>query len=200
MGRLLKTNGCRLILGAALVSALLPAQASSAATIIYNVNQTIGAGSVTGTIQTDGATGVLAAADITGWNLQLNGVGASFNLTNATSGVFVSGSDVTATTTDLFFNYSGGDNGYLLFEVNFGSGSHYTCNATSNGVCAQGASVVPQLFSDPSAQFAPLAGNQIIGIAAAGGVPEPSTWAMMLLGFAGLGFAFRQSRRKVSFA
>jgi hypothetical protein len=26
------------------------------------------------------------------------------------------------------------------------------------------------------------------------------TWAMMLLGFAGLGFAFRQSRRKVSFA
>jgi hypothetical protein len=33
-----------------------------------------------------------------------------------------------------------------------------------------------------------------------GGVPEPSTWAMMLLGFAGLGFAFRQSRRKMSFA
>jgi PEP-CTERM motif len=32
------------------------------------------------------------------------------------------------------------------------------------------------------------------------GVPEPSTWAMMLLGFVGLGFAFRQSRRKVSFA
>jgi hypothetical protein len=31
-------------------------------------------------------------------------------------------------------------------------------------------------------------------------VPEPSTWAMMLLGFAGLAFVFRQSRRKVSFA
>jgi hypothetical protein len=31
-------------------------------------------------------------------------------------------------------------------------------------------------------------------------VPEPSTWAMMLIGFAGLAFAFRQSRRKVSFA
>jgi hypothetical protein len=31
-------------------------------------------------------------------------------------------------------------------------------------------------------------------------VPEPSTWAMMLLGFAGLGFAFRKSRRKMSFA
>jgi len=34
----------------------------------------------------------------------------------------------------------------------------------------------------------------------ASAVPEPSTWAMMLLGFLGLGFAFRQSRRKVSFA
>ena len=31
-------------------------------------------------------------------------------------------------------------------------------------------------------------------------VPEPATWGMMLLGFLGLGFAFRQSRRKVSFA
>jgi probable HAF family extracellular repeat protein len=32
------------------------------------------------------------------------------------------------------------------------------------------------------------------------GVPEPSTWATILLGFAGLGFAFRKSRRKVLFA
>jgi hypothetical protein len=31
-------------------------------------------------------------------------------------------------------------------------------------------------------------------------VPEPATWAMMLIGFAGLGFAFRKSRREVSFA
>ena len=31
-------------------------------------------------------------------------------------------------------------------------------------------------------------------------VPEPATWVMMLLGFAGLGFAFRRSRRKASFA
>jgi hypothetical protein len=28
-------------------------------------------------------------------------------------------------------------------------------------------------------------------------VPEPSSWALMLLGFAGLGFAFRQSRREL---
>jgi hypothetical protein len=31
-------------------------------------------------------------------------------------------------------------------------------------------------------------------------VPEPATWGMMLLGFIGLGFAFKNKRRKVSFA
>jgi hypothetical protein len=41
-------------------------------------------------------------------------------------------------------------------------------------------------------------GGEIRGFLAA--VPEPSTWAMMLIGFLGLGFAFRTSRRRVSFA
>jgi hypothetical protein len=37
-------------------------------------------------------------------------------------------------------------------------------------------------------------GGTIVGTAA---VPEPSTWAMMLIGFAGLGFAgYRQARRR----
>jgi hypothetical protein len=40
----------------------------------------------------------------------------------------------------------------------------------------------------------------LINLPLSSAVPEPGTWAMMLLGFAGLGFAFRQSRRKVSFA
>jgi hypothetical protein len=39
-----------------------------------------------------------------------------------------------------------------------------------------------------------------VGIAGAPTVAEPSTWASLLLGFAGLGFAFRRSRRKVSMA
>jgi hypothetical protein len=90
----------------------------------------------------------------------LNGVGASFNLTNSNSGVFVSGSDVTATVTDLFFNYSGTDNGHLLFQVSFGNGFNYYCDSASlTALCFQGASVVPQEFTDPSAQFVSLIGN-----------------------------------------
>jgi PEP-CTERM motif len=35
-------------------------------------------------------------------------------------------------------------------------------------------------------------------VGAVSAVPEPATWAMMLLGFFGLGFAFSRSRRRVS--
>jgi PEP-CTERM motif len=57
--------------------------------------------------------------------------------------------------------------------------------------------------------FSANAGNTVFGCQngcigvfsdVATAVPEPSTWAMMLIGFLGLGFAFRQSRRKVSLA
>jgi hypothetical protein len=43
-------------------------------------------------------------------------------------------------------------------------------------------------------------GESFFLVPATSAIPEPSTWAMMLIGFVGLGFAFRQSRRKVSFA
>jgi hypothetical protein len=42
--------------------------------------------------------------------------------------------------------------------------------------------------------------NLAFSLTGVSGVPEPSTWAMMLVGFLGLGFALRQSRRKVSFS
>lgn len=32
---------------------------------------------------------------------------------------------------------------------------------------------------------------------AVGGVPEPATWGMMLLGFAGIGLVIRRSRKSV---
>jgi len=43
-------------------------------------------------------------------------------------------------------------------------------------------------------------GAESFFIVSTSAVPEPATWGMMLLGFVGLAFAFRQSRRKVSFA
>jgi hypothetical protein len=50
--------------------------------------------------------------------------------------------------------------------------------------------------ANSGALFETGSGNTINPVAA---VPEPATWGMMLLGFAGLAFAFRQRRRTVGF-
>ena len=73
--------------------------------------------------------------------------------------------------------------------------------------------VVDGEFSDPSSDVDVLLGggvfliqgghdvltfamqNNVAGLAP--GAPEPSTWAMMLLGFAGLGFAGHRTSRKI---
>jgi hypothetical protein len=178
-----QTNGeekWSLFLSFAFISTLLGVGACPATTITYNVDQTIGQGSVVGTIQTDGTTGLLNASNITDWNLELNGPGASYNLTKSNSGVMDIGSDVTADPANLYFNFSGSDGGYLLFQVSFFSGSNYYCDAVDSSTCLQGASVAPQAFNDPSFQNVPLTGNQIIGT-----VPSPLAGA----GLPGLVFA-----------
>ena len=49
-------------------------------------------------------------------------------------------------------------------------------------------------FNGPSGFYGDNDGSFVVNVTAA--VPEPSTWAMMILGFAGIGFmAYRRSRK-----
>ena len=74
----------------------------------------------------------------------------------------------------------------------------------SNGASSQtgNASVDPHFFLDPAFDngldqlfLSPNANNNPLG--GVGAVPEPSTWAMMLLGFAGLGYMGLRQRKRM---
>ena len=173
---------------------------------VYQVNQTIGAGGVTGTITTDGTVGTLAASNITAWNLTLTGNGgATFQLVNGPSGVEVGNisdpfnpnagtPDLTADAQHIYFNYDATDGGYLGFQtLPFYGGQNYWCNASYNNNfdCAQGKSVVPVRYSDGSSIYQSASGNQILASA----VPEPMTSGLLLCGLVVVSCALRRSRR-----
>lgn len=184
----------------AILSSLLAAAPLAAATIVYDVNQTIGLGSVVGTITTDGSFGTLTAADVTGFHLTINGNGASVLLTDADSVVVDNGTNFTATGSALLFNYSG-PAGYLVFQQgSFGTGMKYYCNASTLNACFQGASAVPEAFNSASAQVEARTGLQTIGtaITAVGGVPEPATWALVVAGFGFVGSMMRRRSRALA--
>jgi hypothetical protein len=183
-------------------TATLAVAVSPASATVYDVNRTIDGGSVVGTITTDGATGTINPSDFTAWDLVLSGPGSTVTISSSDTphAVYGSGVDITADATQISFNFSAIDGGFLVFQQTMGSGQTYWCVNSNNGTCNDNESVVPQGFMDPSAQFATRSGVQVIA-SATGAAPEPATWALMLLGFAGLGYAgFRQSRTRAASA
>ncbi len=101
--------------------------------------------------------------------------------------VYEQGADATATASQLLFNFSGTDNGILLFQQGLFSGQHYYCGATQLGTCFQGETVTPiSVFS--SYQNAARTGDIVIGTA----VPEPGTLMMFGSGIVGLAGILRR--------
>ncbi|QYE33386.1 PEPxxWA-CTERM sorting domain-containing protein (plasmid) [Polymorphobacter sp. PAMC 29334] len=181
------------------VIVFLTATVATAAPISYNVNQIIGLGSVVGTIETNGSFGTLTQSDIVGFDLVVSGPGASVELTQADSVVRTTGSDFGASASNLFFDYSGAS-GYLLFQQSsFGTGMKYYCNASVFDTCFEGASAVPEAFNNASAQVEPRTGNQVIA-SAAGMVPEPASWTLMIGGFGMVGGCMRRRSTAIGVA
>jgi hypothetical protein len=94
--------------GAMLASAMAICSATlSKADIIYDVNLTVGAGSATGFIETDGTTGALADGNFKDWSLLLNDGSKTATLQPANSNPFTVMGTLTANTAALFFDFSG---------------------------------------------------------------------------------------------
>ena len=114
-------------------------------------------------------------------SITLNGPEAVVTLAGALGLVTIDGfAFMTGQTFDIL-NYKGlsGDFGSLSY---FG----HACTSTSADVWACGTGPI----------FDEIIGSSSLDLYVERGVPEPSTWAMMLIGFAGLGFAGWRSTRK----
>jgi hypothetical protein len=168
---------------------------------------------ISGTITTDGNFGPLSAADITDWNINQSADTVHYppNLNPLNSVLTLTGSALSANPFQLKFDLGGSTNSLLEFAPsNFftGGGGISLQMCDTNGTCqdqnlTQLHSSIMMAFIDPGCCSTSSGVTEIFDVQigfAIRSVPEPSTWVMMLIGFAGLGFAFRQSRRKVSFA
>jgi hypothetical protein len=192
---------------AGLLLLLCATSVASANEITYDVNLTIsdGRGSVIGDIVTDGRMGVLAQTDILSWNLLLHFGTNTFDLTSVTaSNVSVGGSDLSATATELLFNFhtegdiNGADHGY--FEIAGKGGG--VCFNTYDTACPTVSLDGPgEGISGPlpgGGRFG--GGNSASGTGVIGTVPEPSTLAVLGTGIALIGYkkARASKRRKAS--
>ena len=114
-----------LFAGASLIALTAGAEAA-----VFNLNRTIGGGSVVGTVTTDGTLGVLAQGNITDWSLALNDGSNTFTLLGPSSGnnsrLVVVGTALSATATQLMFDFAAP--GLAIFQnPNVGSGINWYC-------------------------------------------------------------------------
>jgi len=91
------------------------------------------------------------------------------------------------------------------FTIKSSDGSTVTITDAGTGLekyfAVSGSQITSLLFTDTSGSgFSQYKQFEISGLTQVGGVPEPSTWAMMVLGFAGVGFmAYRRRNQGSSF-
>lgn len=158
----------------------------SAGNITYLVNLTVGAGSVTGNIVTDGKIGVLGQADIVGYNLVLSDHAVStpstFNLSCCNFFPF-DGSDLSATATQLLFNFSGTDNGQVTFaDPSLDFDVCFSTFGVPNSLCEVAGETLTFLGTSPfdfDRQSTGLSGTQVIGTAATGTAAQSITFGAL---------------------
>ena len=185
----------KILLATTAALAIGTVMASSASATTYNGTRSFDGATVSLSITTDGVIGVVATADILSWNVGITDTAGTADLTPANSQQANFGTDLTATATQLLFNFSGGTGPFIFEETRIGDDGPFYC-VNSVGFCwgagapAEGASTQ---FGETPTDFVFQSGIQVLAVSA---TPLPSTWTMLIAGFLGLGyFAYRGSKK-----
>lgn len=170
---------------AAAAAALLAASAASATTYLGSL--TAGSSTATYSIVTDGTLGVLASANILSSSGSVTSASGSASFTNGNFNS-IAGSGVTATATQLFFDFS--QDSYLTIGNYAGTFTGF-CLAGGGGFanCAGQSPVVFIAVRYPGdSEYVTGSGSVLVGAT----VPEPATWALLITGFGLTGAAMRR--------
>jgi hypothetical protein len=170
--------------------------------ISYTVYQTVGAGNVSGFIETDGTIGTLANGDLLNWILTLNdGTGSASllgPLSGDNSGVSIFGNNVTATATLLEFNFNGTGGFMDIYDFATCSPPEWSFETTGSGSGCNGTTGdeegIAAVLPAGSGTYTLQSGEVVF--ATVGTVPEPSTFGPMLIVMLGVTFVARRGAEK----
>jgi len=192
-----------------LLAAWLASFPAFATTYTYNVSYSFTSvtGSITGFITTNCDSCILSASNILSWSFTASD-GTSERSTGHNAGISASGDMLEATPTGIFTDLNATFDASIRF-----------CNDVTNGGAdcfpTAGLDIYNKDVGDQPFPFWHLYWNEIasaegifstnggglnpipaIEIASMAGVPEPPAWAMMIIGFVGLGLVARRRRMR----